>query len=60
MNDFFQTSMFAGVALSIISYLIGVALKKKFNLGIFNPLLISIVISIIVLFIGKIDYKKQE
>lgn len=48
--------MFAGVALSIISYLIGVALKKKFNLGIFNPLLISIVISIIVLFIGKIDY----
>ena len=56
MNDFFQTSMFAGVALSIISYLIGVALKKKFNLGIFNPLLISIVISIIVLFIGKIDY----
>ena len=56
MNYFFQTSMFAGVALSIISYLIGVALKKKFNLGIFNPLLISIVISIIVLFIGKIDY----
>lgn len=56
MNEFFQTSMFAGVALSIISYLIGVALKKKFNLGIFNPLLISIVISIIVLFIGKIDY----
>ena len=56
MNDFFQTSMFSGVALSIISYLIGVALKKKFNLGIFNPLLISIVISIIVLFIGKIDY----
>ena len=56
MNDVFQTSMFAGVALSIISYLIGVALKKKFNLGIFNPLLISIVISIIVLFIGKIDY----
>ena len=56
MNDFFQTSMFAGVALSIISYLIGVALKKKFNFGIFNLLLISIVISIIVLFIGKIDY----
>lgn len=56
MNEFFQTSMFAGVALSIISYLIGVALKKKFNLGIINPLLISIVISIIVLFVGKIDY----
>ncbi|MDD6844613.1 MAG: LrgB family protein [Clostridia bacterium] len=56
MNNFFQTSMFAGVTLSLISYLIGVALKKKFKLGIFNPLLISIIISIIVILVGKIDY----
>lgn len=57
MNEFFQSSMFAGVALSLISYLIGVLLKKKFKLGIFNPLLIAIVVSIIVLLIGKVDYK---
>lgn len=57
MNDFFQSSMFAGVALSLISYLIGMLLKKKFKLGIFNPLLIAIVVSIIVLLIGKVDYK---
>ena len=56
MNDFFQNSMFAGVALSLVSYWIGVMLKKKFKFGFFNPLLISIVISIIVLLIGKIDY----
>lgn len=56
MNDFFQNSMFAGVALSLVAYLIGSMLKKKWKLGIFNPLLISIVISIIVLLIGKIDY----
>lgn len=56
MNDFFQNSMFAGVVLSLIAYLIGTMLKKKLKLGIFNPLLISIVISIIVLLIGKIDY----
>lgn len=56
MNDFFQNSMFAGVALSLVAYLIGSILKKKLKLGIFNPLLISIVISIIVLLIGKIDY----
>ena len=31
MNDFFQTSMFAGVTLSLISYLIGVALKKNYR-----------------------------
>ena len=56
MNEFFQNSMFAGVSLSLISYLMGVMLKKKLKLGLFNPLLISIVISIIVLLIGKIDY----
>ena len=56
MNDFFQNSMFAGVALSLIAYWLGAMLKKKLKLGIFNPLLISIVISIIVLLIGKIDY----
>ena len=56
MNDFFQNSMFAGVALSLVSFWIGVMLKKKFKLGLFNPLLISIVISIVVLLIGKIDY----
>ena len=56
MNDFFQDSMFAGVVLSMIAYLLGAMLKKKLKLGFFNPLLISIVISIIVLWIGKIDY----
>lgn len=56
MNTFFQNSMFAGVTLSLIAYLIGVILKKKLKLGIFNPLLISIVISIGVLLIGKVDY----
>ena len=56
MNAFFQNSTFAGVTLSLIAYLIGVILKKKLKLGIFNPLLISIVISIGVLLIGKVDY----
>ena len=49
MNDFFRESMFAGVTLSLVAYLIGTLLKKKFKLGIFNPLLISIVVSIVVL-----------
>lgn len=57
MNSFFETSMFAGVTLSLISYIIGMYLKKKFKLGIFNPLLVSIVISIVVLLAGNIDYE---
>lgn len=56
MNDFFRESMFAGVTLSLVAYLIGTLLKKKFKLEIFNPLLISIVVSIVVLVVGKVDY----
>lgn len=56
MNDFFRESMFAGVTLSLVAYLIGTLLKKKFKLGIFNPLLISIMVSIVVLVVGKVDY----
>lgn len=57
MNEFLQDSMFAGVTISLIAYLIGVMLKKKFKSGIFNPLMISIVVSILVLAIGKVDYE---
>ena len=57
MNSFFEESMFAGVTFSIIAYLIGVMLKKKFKLGIFNPLLIAIVVSIVFLAVGNIDYE---
>lgn len=57
MNSFFEESMFAGVTLSIIAYLTGVMLKKKFKLGIFNPLLIAIAVSIVFLVVGNIDYE---
>lgn len=60
MNDFFQNSMFAGVTLSLISYMLGVALKKKLKLSIFNPLFISIIISIAVLCLGQVDYETYQ
>lgn len=56
MNSFFENSMFAGVVLSLLAYGIGVLLKKRFKLGIFNPLLVSVVVSILVIILGKIDY----
>ena len=37
MHDFFENSLFAGVTLSLISYLIGSILKKKLKQPIFNP-----------------------
>ena len=57
MNALFQNSLFAGVTLSLVSYMIGVFLKKKFKLGIFNPLLIAIILSCGTLVIGKVDYE---
>ena len=57
MNSFFQESLFAGVALSLVAYAIGMLLKKKFKIGLFNPLLISIIISIVVLVIGMLNMK---
>lgn len=56
MIEFFQTSAFAGVTLSLMAYFIGIALKKKLKIGLLNPLLVSIVITIAVLFIAGIDY----
>jgi predicted murein hydrolase (TIGR00659 family) len=56
MNDLLLTSSYAGVTISLIAYMIGLFLKKKFKIGLFNPLLLSIVITIIVLLATKIDY----
>ena len=56
MNGFFQESLFAGVTLSLVAYFAGTVLKKKFKLGIFNPLLISIAFTIIVLVCAGVDY----
>ena len=57
MNDMFLNSAFAGVSLSLIAYWIGTLLKKKWNLPIFNPLLISIAVTIVVLLVGDISYE---
>lgn len=42
--------------ISLIAYEIGLILKKKFKMAIFNPLLISIICVIGVLLIFHIDY----
>lgn len=57
MNDLFTTSAFAGVTLSLISYMIGCYLKKKTGIALLNPLLISILLTMMVLIFGNIDYE---
>lgn len=56
MSEFLKTSVFFGAALSLGAYGVGVIMKRKFRLAVFNPLLISAVIIIAVLSVFKIDY----
>ena len=49
MSELYQNSLFAGVTISLLAYALGMFLRKKLKLGIFNPLLISIVLTIIFL-----------
>ena len=60
MNNFLQNSVFFGVFISIITYEIGVLIKKKLKITIFNPLLISMALIIIFLLIFHVDYGTYE
>lgn len=57
MNELFTNAVFAGVSLSLITYMLGVFLKSKCRLAICNPLLISILLTILILGIFHVDYE---
>lgn len=57
MTEFMATSAYAGVTISLVSYGLGAWLKKKFRFGFFNPLLISIIFTIIFLCTCGINYE---
>lgn len=57
MDEFLKTSMFAGVTVSLLAYYLGTLLKKKFKLGILNPLLVSIAFTILILVCADVDYE---
>jgi predicted murein hydrolase (TIGR00659 family) len=56
MSDFLQCSTFFGVLVSLLAYGMGVLLKKRCHLAIFNPLLISVIAIILILLVFHIDY----
>lgn len=60
MQEFFETSAFAGVTISLLSYMLGIWLKKKFKSGIFNPLLVSMIATILVLVVCHVDYESYN
>lgn len=56
MIDFISQSAYFGVVLSLTAYILGALLKKRFKSGLLNPLLVSIIITILVLVFAHIDY----
>ena len=57
MAEFMKNSAYAGVTISLVAYSIGAALKKKFGFGFFNPLLIAIIVTVLVLLGCNVDYE---
>lgn len=60
MNSFLQDSVFFGVFISIVTYEIGALIKNKWNVAIFNPLLISIALIMIFLLVFDVEYETYE
>ncbi len=56
MREFFDSSVYFGVFISLVTYGIGTWLRKKCKLGLLNPLLIAIVFTILFLLVFRIDY----
>jgi predicted murein hydrolase (TIGR00659 family) len=56
MKEIIFGAVFFGAVITIAGYALGVMLKKKFKLAVFNPILISAVIVIGVLLIFGVDY----
>ncbi len=60
LQDLIFNSALFGLILSLVAYEIGLRIKAKLKLAIFNPLLISIVLIIAVLLIFDIDYEEYN
>ena len=58
MKELLQESLFFGMVLSVGTYLIGLYIRKKWNFFLFNPLLLSITITIAFLLLTGIEYDK--
>ena len=60
MKAFLTDSVFFGALLSLAGYELGLILKKRFKLAIFNPLLIASISVIAVLLFLDIDYESYN
>lgn len=57
MSELLGDSLFFGVVVSVLAYQVGMMIRKKWKLAVFNPLLISIILVMAVLLIFHVDYE---
>lgn len=60
MKEIFSDSLFFGVGISIGTYIIGTAIKRRWNFFFFNPLLVAITMTIAILLVTDIDYQSYD
>lgn len=60
MKEFFSSSLFFAVTISLLSYQFGLWLKKKTKWAIVNPLLVAIIVIICFLLLFRMDYQYYE
>lgn len=60
MSDILSSSLFFGVTVSLLTYWVGMLLKKRFRSPLFNPLLISVVLTIIILLVFDVEYTEYN
>jgi len=56
MTAFLSDSMFFGAVITLAFYSLGLALKKRFRLAVFNPILIGVICVIALLLLTDTDY----
>lgn len=60
VGNLFREAAYFGVAVSLLTYFLGMELKKRFRFGFLNPLLLSILFTIAILLLFDVDYESYE
>lgn len=56
IGDFFSEAVFLGVFITLGAYFLGISIKQKWKLAIFNPLLMAIIFTMIFLLVSRMPY----
>ena len=56
IGDFFSEAVFLGVFITLGAYFLGIYIKQKWKMAIFNPLLLAIVFTMIFLLVSRMPY----